>query len=127
MVAIVPEPVDYFRACGLTSVCRARCRPEIEAFEEANLNPSVIRRDYSTKSNSPFFLDIDEGSITPMTIIATTEISDCEYVCGQKAPGRIPDKCTAIAGVIGDSDLTVMTYCVPTMPGIVLLNCISLK
>ncbi len=24
VVAIVPEPVDYFRACGQTSLCRAR-------------------------------------------------------------------------------------------------------
>lgn len=47
VVALVPEPVDYFRACGLTSVCRARCRGEIEAFEYANKNPVAIRRSYT--------------------------------------------------------------------------------
>lgn len=60
VVAIVPEPVDYFRACGLTSVCRARCRSEILAFEEANANPDIITTTYTARSHSPFFLDIDQ-------------------------------------------------------------------
>lgn len=47
VVAIVPDPIDYFRACGMTSVCRSRCRPEIEAFEEANNNPSQISTSYT--------------------------------------------------------------------------------
>ena len=46
VVAIVPEPVDYFRACGLTSVCRSRCRAEIEAFEDANFNPPTFTQEY---------------------------------------------------------------------------------
>lgn len=119
-MAIVPEPVDYFRACGLTSVCRSRCRAEIEAFEAANANPSFITTTYSTRTNSPFFIDLDEGAVTPMTIIATTELTDCEHVCGERLDTEresSPDRCTAIAGVIGDSDLTVMTYCIPSLPG----------
>lgn len=115
---IIPEPVDYFRPCGQTSVCRSRCRAEIEAFEAANTNPSVITQPYTTRSNTPFFLKVDEGSVTPMTIIATTELTDCEYVCGKRASQAHPDKCVAIAGVVGDSDLTVMLYCIPTMPGV---------
>lgn len=120
VVAIVPEPVDYFRACGLTSVCRSRCRAEIEAFEAANANPTSIYQEYTTRSNSPFFIDLDEGAVTPMTIIATTELTDCEHVCGQRLDTEreaSPDRCVAIAGVVGDSDLTVMTYCVPSLPG----------
>ena len=75
-----------------------------------------------TRSSSPFFIDLDEGAVTPMTIIATTEITDCVAVCGERgssAPGSDaqPDKCIAVAGVVGDSDLTVMTYCIPSMPG----------
>ena len=54
-----------------------------------------------------------------MTILATTEITDCEFVCGKKVSiDGVIDKCIAIAGVVGDSDLTVMTYCVPTAPGV---------
>lgn len=52
VVAIVPEPVDYFRACGLTSVCRSRCRAEIQAFEDANANPTRISQTF-TVSDSP--------------------------------------------------------------------------
>jgi hypothetical protein len=121
VVAIVPEPIDYFRACGLTSVCRTRCRAEIEAFEAANTNPSITSQTYTVRTNSPFFLELDEGAITPMTILAITELSDCEAVCGVRLPSERetrPDKCVAIAGVEGDeSDLTVMTYCVPSLPG----------
>lgn len=121
VVAIIPEPVDYFRACGLTSICRSRCRAEIEAFELVNDNPSITYAPYTVRSNSPFFLDLDEGSVTPMTIIALTEITDCAHVCGERTDSdnaEHPDKCLAIAGVVGDSDLTIMTYCVPTLPGV---------
>ena len=52
-----------------------------------------------------------------MTIIATTELTDCLFICGATTAKRIPDKCVAIAGVIGDSDLTIMTYCIPSTPG----------
>lgn len=62
VVAIVPEPVDYFRACGLTSVCRSRCRAEIEAFEDANINPSKISREYRVS-----FTQIQTITITKTT------------------------------------------------------------
>lgn len=35
VVAIIPEPVDYFRPCGYTSTCRMRCKAELQAFESA--------------------------------------------------------------------------------------------
>jgi hypothetical protein len=101
----------------LTSICKSRCRAEIDAFQEANANPYTFTRTYVTRTNSPFFLNLDEGAVTPMTIIAITEISDCEYVCGQRLETDNPDKCVAIAGVIGfATDLTIMTYCIPSIP-----------
>jgi hypothetical protein len=51
VVAIVPEPVDYFRACGLTSVCRSRCRAEIQAFEDANANPTRISQTFTVSGD----------------------------------------------------------------------------
>ena len=95
-------------------------RAEIEAFEAANANPTEIIQEYTTRSNSPFFIDLDEGAVTPMTVIATTELTDCEHVCGKRLDTEreaSPDRCVAIAGAVGDSDLTVMTYCVPSLPG----------
>ena len=74
-----------------------------------------------TRSKSPFFLTLDEGAVTPMTIIATTELTDCEYICGTRKETQEaidnPDRCVAVAGTVGDSDLTIMRYCVPSMPG----------
>ena len=56
-----------------------------------------------------------------MTIIATTELTDCAFICGARKETQEtidnPDRCVAIAGTVGDSDLTVMRYCVPSMPG----------
>lgn len=124
VVAIIPEPVDYFRACGMTSVCRSRCRAEIEEFELVNENPSIVKAPYTVRSESPFFLDLDEGSVTPMTIVALTEVTDCEYICGQRPIAEaagLPengDRCVSIAGTVGDSDLTIMSYCIPSTPGV---------
>jgi hypothetical protein len=70
--------------------------------------------------NSPFFLDLDEGTVTPMTVLAITSLEDCEHVCGQRLSSETqqsPDQCVAIAGAVQDaSDLTVMKYCVPSLP-----------
>lgn len=120
VVAIIPEPIDYFRACGLTSICRSRCRAEINAFEAANANPTIHVRNYTVRTNSPFFIDLDEGAVTPMTIIAIAEVNDCLHICGprlEREQEDNPDRCIAIAGAVGDSDLTMMTYCVPSLPG----------
>ena len=101
-------------------MCRTRCRADIDAFETANANPTIISQTYTTRSASPFFVSLDEGAVTPMTIIAITEISDCVFVCGARLPSEAllsPDQCVAIAGTTGDSDLTMATYCVPSKPG----------
>jgi hypothetical protein len=34
---IMPEPVDYFSACGRTSMCGLKCAPEFDAFDQALL------------------------------------------------------------------------------------------
>lgn len=55
-----------------------------------------------------------------MTILALTSLEDCTHVCGvrtQEESSERPDQCIAIAGAVGDtSDLTVMTYCIPSLP-----------
>lgn len=56
VVAIVPEPVDYFRACGLTSVCRSRCRAEIQAFEDANANPTRISQTFTVSGSDSILI-----------------------------------------------------------------------
>ena len=78
-----------------------RCKPEIEAFEAANANPSIITQTYTVRTNSPFFLDLDEGAVTPMTILALTALEDCETICGHKRlPDETPDQCVGIIGLL---------------------------
>lgn len=69
------------------------------------------------RMNSPFFLELDEGAVTPMTILSITALEDCVPICGQRpANSPSPDQCIAIAGATDGSDLTVMTYCIPSLP-----------
>jgi hypothetical protein len=30
---LIPEPIDYFAACGATSMCEAKCGTEFTAFD----------------------------------------------------------------------------------------------
>lgn len=48
VVAVIPEPVDYFRPCGYIKMCRTRCGVELDAFYEAAAADAaaVTRREY---------------------------------------------------------------------------------
>jgi hypothetical protein len=139
VVAIIPEPVDYFRPCAYTKICRTRCRPELEAFQLAQTavsgsSPELVRQEFVTTAEMPFFVDNDEGSVAPMTVLATTYLSDCQYACNrpqqqptaasssqQQQRQQRPDRCVAIAGVHGEEGqavLAVMVYCIPTRGGV---------
>lgn len=117
VVAIIPEPVDYFRPCAYTTTCRMRCKPEIEAFE-AILKGSLATSTTSSTTyvEAPFFLDSNEGSTPPnMVVLAATRLTSCWYACRRS---DATDSCLALAGVPPEGDLTVMVYCVPTRSGV---------
>jgi hypothetical protein len=50
-MAIVPEPIDYFRSCGKTQSCKASCFTLFEEFEAARLRFINIDRTIEIKNN----------------------------------------------------------------------------
>ena len=83
---LVPEPMDYFAACGATSMCRAKCAAEFAAFdrqlaEDAALHAlAPVSKTVEKTTESMLFVDLDEDAYTPMNILAMVELSDCRCV-----------------------------------------------
>jgi hypothetical protein len=80
---LIPEPMDYFAACGSTSMCRSKCGTEYRAFEkqllqeEAMHSMAPVVRTVEKVTESMMFVDLDEDAYTPMNILAMVELSDC--------------------------------------------------
>jgi hypothetical protein len=117
---LMPEPVDYFSACGRTTMCSLKCEADFTAFDtalaefanaKAPLAPPSVK---TSQQESRFFVDANEDAYTPMIILTMVELSDCTRVCG---PGDssigIPDTCIAIAGISGNQSVSVKKYCIP--------------
>jgi hypothetical protein len=83
---LIPEPMDYFAACGATSMCEAKCNAEYSAFDrqlvlEAVLHSnSPVTKNIERTTESMLFVDLDEDAYTPMNIMAMVELSDCRLV-----------------------------------------------
>lgn len=119
VVALVPEPSDYFMMCTDTSACRAKCLDEIEAFETAfaasqtaATGPQFVATQ-SITVNSKFFSisDIEaERHLAPFVVLALTELESCQDVCVDSR--HVQDRCVVAAGLSGN-ELAVAYYCVP--------------
>lgn len=128
---LIPEPVDYFAACGSTTLCESKCRAEFSLFKEELARVSELRGGQAPttvsvvkqQQESLFFLDLDEDAYTPMKILAMVELSRCDAVCGggaaladqnggASAAGE-QDSCMAIAGISSNRTLAVKKYCIP--------------
>lgn len=78
--------MDYFAACGATSMCRAKCAAEFAAFdrqlaEDAALHAlAPVSKTVEKTTESMLFVDLDEDAYTPMNILAMVELSDCRCV-----------------------------------------------
>lgn len=78
--------MDYFAACGATSMCQAKCASEFAAFdrqlaEEAALHSlTPVSKTVEKTTESMLFVDLDEDAYTPMNILAMVELSDCRWV-----------------------------------------------
>jgi hypothetical protein len=89
IVAIVPQPVDYFMSCMHTYDCRAKCSDEIQSFEEAlasTITPPVFTDELDFMVDSRFFsdLDVEEGrDQLPFHAYGMQELSTdaCKSVC----------------------------------------------
>jgi hypothetical protein len=73
---LIPEPMDYFAACGSTSMCKAKCRSEYDAFERQLLQEEAVHsmvpvvRTVEKVTESLLFVDLDDDTFTPMNILA---------------------------------------------------------
>ena len=116
-MALIPQPVDYFRICGTTDICRSRCRAEFEAFDAANVLPPTMET--SVQSVQSLFFNADNtDALTPLSPFALLELTDCEKICGtvQTIRGH-SDRCFIVAGEAKNSKLQVLGFCVPIEVG----------
>jgi hypothetical protein len=109
---LIPEPYDYFAACGSTSLCDLKCAVEMTAFDEALLKfqQSSQSRVVQSLTQSLFFNDRDEDTDMPMKIITLVELLVCDSICGGTSG---TDTCIAIAGISANNTIAVKKYCVP--------------
>ena len=118
VVVIMPYPVDYFQACGSTSLCRAKCAGVWDAFDSslaASSSQASFTQTVSVDVESLFFPSMTVDSFNPMDIMAVTEPSAqiCARVCGGQNSG-VTNPCVAVAGVRGGA-VQVFYYCIPMM------------
>jgi hypothetical protein len=93
---LIPEPMDYFSACGATSVCEAKCNAEYTSFdrqlalEAAMHSMSPVTKTIEKTTESMLFVDLDEDAYTPMNIMAMVELSDCRSVVSSHMKNNKP-------------------------------------
>jgi hypothetical protein len=113
VVTLIPEPADYWRVCGTTTLCKLKCQQQIEMFEM--MKPPVLNTRTSTSSQvveSLLFPSINHDTFNPFRdngIAALTEMSQCNGLCP-----LADDRCLIIAGFPGNGKLLVTAYCVPS-------------
>lgn len=115
VVVIMPEPVDYFRGCGATTYCRAKCAGNWEAFDAARAAYDPARlttsRELERTVDSLFFPSVVAEMIAPGLVVALVRPDACgAWVCRSDA-----DDCLAAAAVVG-LELSVSYFCVPSSP-----------
>ncbi len=111
VITLVPEPVDYFRVCGLTTNCRTKCLSEFQAFEALSVGPPAAETVLETVQ-SPLFTALNGDAYNPLdTAFALLELPSCAAMCGN---GSVGDRCFLLAGEDRTTQRpTVMGFCVP--------------
>jgi len=117
VLALIPQPVDYFRVCGMTDMCRLRCLSEFQAFEARNFAPPSS--EVVTKTvQSMFFNSQDPDTQMPLRPQAMMELRNCTQVCGfVQTVGGYTDRCFLLAGEGWTGELEVISFCVPMQLG----------
>ena len=115
VVVIMPEPVDYFQGCGMTTSCKTKCGGNWDAFTAAvsgyKSESLGSARLMAQTVDSMFFPSVIPDMIAPGKVVAITD----PHVCGAWVCRSDSDDCLAAASVVGSS-LEVSYYCVPSSP-----------
>jgi hypothetical protein len=117
VVVIMPQPMDYFQACGETTSCHSKCygpwRALSEELERADPASLRVTRTVRVSVASKFFPVPGEDIIAPGQIVALTQPGACHpAVCESGEEG-----CVAVAAFTGRA-LVVRYYCLPTDPAL---------
>ena len=120
ILALLPEPSDYFLGCMNTYDCRARCLDTYEAFEVAlastTSQPPSFVYPLSQDIQSRFFSteDIEQGlDKAPFEIFGMAELDTaaCQVVCSDV---HELNRCVAVTGKsVTTSRVALAYYCMP--------------
>lgn len=118
VLALIPEPTDYWMVCGNTSLCRTRCADEFNAFLYANTLAGIVTSTTSLETvNSLFFNSKDPYSTLDLTPLTMLEVANCTEMCGWvQVEHGFQDRCFLLAGSTPTS-LQIRGYCVPIQIG----------
>jgi hypothetical protein len=112
---LIPQPVDYWRVCTKTDVCRVRCKQQMEAFEMVRPQ-AVLTTSTQAVVESLFFPTISGDVYTPFPdtgILALLELTSCP-MCSETGT----DRCFIAGGFAGvNAHFQVQQYCVPSALG----------
>jgi len=116
VMAIVPEPVDYFMACSETYDCRAKCSDTFASFDAALASVGsipVLKQELELMVDSRFFSDqdiLDGKDILPFPVSGMQELSlaTCRDMCEQ-----VNVRCLVLFG-LEHINVTAAYYCIPT-------------
>ena len=115
VMTIIPNPVDYFRVCAKTEVCRVRCLQQVQAFEAVRPSAASVRSSTSSQVvQSLFFPAINDDTFMPFPdtgVVAMIELDDCRMCI---AEGE--DRCFIAGGFASDA-FHAFQYCVPSALG----------
>ena len=116
VVIIMPEPIDYFQACGKIQSCRTKCAGNWQAFQDA----LVAAGGESTQTglvsltrevDSMFFPVPSLDIVAPGKVVAITQAAGI----GPSACRAAEDQVLAVASLT-QAALAVAYYCVPSSP-----------
>ena len=118
VVTILPSPLDYFLGCHRTASCRADCRDNFEAFEDARANAASIEPLYFEHTaqmtvRSKFFSTEDieaKRHLSPFDVKSVVELESttCEHICAYTDKLR----CLAAAG-LKHGEAQIVYTCLP--------------
>ena len=119
VVVIVPEPVDYFQACGRTTSCRSKCMDEWTAFstaQSAYASASLSGNRTTIRAIQSKFFPAPEGAVAaPGNVLALTEVPTDERALCNVMCRFHNDRC--FAAVLGTTQgLEVRYFCIPLDP-----------
>ena len=119
VVALMPEPVDYFMACMHTFDCRIKCLDTFNAFDEALSKvgtPPTFESTEEVVVDSKYFSTDDmqnDRHLAPFEVLAIHELQPdaCVVICSE---GYVRlNRCIVAVGLDDRLLLGIAYYCIP--------------